>query len=36
MEAVIVLLIIGGLGVAATLVGADSVPGIDDEPHRSI
>jgi hypothetical protein len=36
MEALIVLLIVGGLGVAATLAGADSAPGIDDEPHRSI
>jgi hypothetical protein len=36
MEPMLVVLGLAILGIAARLWGADSTPGIDDEPHRSL
>ena len=36
MELLIVIAGLAILGLAARLWGADSTPGIDDEPHRSL
>lgn len=36
MEILILIVILGGLELAAWRHGADSRPGIDDEPHRQI
>jgi hypothetical protein len=36
MEAFVVLIVIGALGIAASISGADSIQLVDDEPRRAI